>query len=91
MDHINKVEALADQFFCLEVSVKSEDVVIPLLKRLPPSYEYLITVLETMPMMELIMKYVTTHLIHKMSKRKKKDPKDDTATVVHQGKAGNPS
>ncbi len=50
LDHINKVKALADQLACLEVPVKDEDVVMTLLESLPPSYEYLITALETLPM-----------------------------------------
>ena len=45
LDHITKVKALADQLECLE-----EDIVMTLLKRLPASYEFVITALETMPM-----------------------------------------
>jgi hypothetical protein len=50
LDHINKVKAIADQLACLEVPVRDLDVVMTLLESLPPSYEYLITALETLPM-----------------------------------------
>ena len=60
LDHINKVKALAEKHICLEVLVENEDVVMVLIKSLPPSYEYLITTLETMPAKELTMQDVTT-------------------------------
>lgn len=38
-------------------------------------------------MKELLIEYVTTYLIHKMSKRKKKEPQgDNVAMVLFQGK-----
>ncbi len=90
LDHINKVKALADQLACLEVPVRDEDIVMTLLESLPASYEYLITALETMPMKELTMEYVTARLMHEVSKRKEKEPQgDDAAMMLRQGKAGN--
>jgi hypothetical protein len=74
LDHINHVKILADQFACMEVSVRGEDIVMTLLESLPPSYEYLITALETKAREELTMDYVTARLMHKVSKRKEKDP-----------------
>jgi hypothetical protein len=59
LDHVNNVKVFVDQRACLEV---------PVLKSLPELYEGLITALETMPMNELMMEYVTTRLIHEMSK-----------------------
>ena len=89
LNHINKVKGLADQLACLEVPVRDEDVVMTLLESLPPSYEYLITALETMPMKELTMEYVTARLMHEMSKKKEKEPQgDDAAMVSKQGKGG---
>ncbi len=85
LDHINKVKALADQLACLEVPVRDEDVVM--LERLPPSYEYLITALETLPMQDLTMEFVTARLMHEVSKRREKEPQgDDAAMVSTQGK-----
>ena len=74
LDHINKVKTLADQLLCLEVPVKDEDVVMTLLESLPTSYEYLITALETRPMKELTLEFVTARLMHEVSKRKEKEP-----------------
>ena len=89
LDHINKIKALADQLACLEVPMRDEDVVMTLLDSLPPSYEYLITALETLPMKDLTMEYVTSRLMHEVSKRKEKEPQgDDAALVSNQGKGG---
>lgn len=52
--------------------MKNEDVVMTLFKKLPPSYKYMITTLETMPMKELTMECMTVHLMHVISKRKEK-------------------
>ncbi len=92
LDHINKVKALVDQLACLEVPVRDEDVVMTLLESLPPSYEYLITTLETLPMQDLTMEFVTARLMHEVSKRKEKEPQGDDATMVStQGKGGTTS
>ena len=81
-DHINKVKSLVDQLTCLEVAIKDEDVVITLLDSLPTSYEHLITALETRPMKELILEFVTARLMHEVNKRKEKEPQGDEATMV---------
>jgi hypothetical protein len=92
LDHINKVKALADQLACLEVPVRDEDVVMTLLESLPPSYEYLITALETLPMQDLTMEFVTARLMHEVSKRREKEPQgEDAAMVSMQGKGGTTS
>ena len=43
LDHINQMKALVDQLTCLVVPIRDEDLVMTLLKSLPPSYEHLIT------------------------------------------------
>lgn len=76
LDHINKVKVFADQLACLEVFVRNKDISMTLLENLPPSYEYLITGLETMLMKELTMEYAMAHLMHVISKKKgNKNPK----------------
>ena len=91
LDHVNKVKGLADQLACLEVPVREEDIVMTLLESLPASYEFLITALETMPMKELTMEYVTARLMHEMSKRKEKEPQgEEVALVSRQSKGGDP-
>jgi len=82
LDHINKVKALANQLAFLEVPVRDEDVVMTLLESLAPSYEYLITVLETLPMQALTIEFVTARLMHEVSKRKEKEPQGDDAVMV---------
>ena len=77
LDHVNKVKKIADQPAHLEVLVREEDIVIYLLESLPTSYENLITLLETIPLKELMMEYIMIHLMHEMSKRKE-NPKTKT-------------
>ena len=89
LDHINKVKSLADQLMCLEVPLKDEDIVMTLLDSLPSSYEHLITALETRPMKELTLEFITARLMHEVAKRKEKEPQgDDAAMVSRQGKGG---
>lgn len=82
LDHINKVKSLADQLTCLDVGVKDEDVVMTLLESLPPSYEHLITALETRPVKELTVEFITSRLMHEVSKRKEREPQGEDAAMV---------
>ena len=56
--------------------MKDEDVVMSLLDSLPPSVNYLITALETRPISELTLDFITTRLMHKVSKKKEKEPNE---------------
>lgn len=90
LDHVKKIKELTYQIVCLNVSVKNGNIVMTLLNNLPASYEYLITVLETLPMKELRVDSMMACLIYDMSKCKKKKPRgEDTAMVVRQSKGGN--
>ena len=82
LDHINKVKSLADQLTCLEVPIKEGDVVMTLLDSLPPSFVHLITALETRPMNELTLDFITARLMHEVSKRKEKEPQGDDAAML---------
>ena len=82
LDHINKVKGLADQLACLEVPVTDGDIVMTLLESLPPSYEYLITALETRDMKELDMDFITARLVHEVSKRKENETQDGGAALL---------
>ena len=82
LDHINKVKVLADQFAYLKVPVRDEDIVMTLLKNLPTSYKFLITIMETMLMKDLTMNYVTVCLMHKMPKHKENDPQYEDAAML---------
>ncbi len=46
--HINTVKALADQLRSIEVNITDEDVYMVLLMSLPPSFDNLVTSLESM-------------------------------------------
>ena len=92
LTHINQMKALADQLNCLEVPVKDEDIVMTLLESLPPSFENLITALETLRLKDLTMEFVTARLMHEVSKRKEKELHgDDAALVSRQNKGGHSS
>ena len=89
LDHVNKIKALADELACLEAPVTDGDVVMTLLESLPPSYEFLITALETRPIHELTMEFVTARLMHEMTKRKENEAQGEgSALVSRQGKGG---
>ena len=88
LEHINKVKSLADQLTCLEMPMKDDDVVMTLLDSLPPSFEHLITALETRPRKELTLNFITVCLMHEVSKRKEKEPQgDDAAMLSRQSRA----
>ena len=74
LDHVNKVKAFTNQLVCLNIAVKNENIIMTMLESLPVLFKYLITVIGTMPMNELMMVYVTTRLVHEMLKRKEKEP-----------------
>ncbi len=46
--HINMVKALADQLRSIEVKIEDEDMYMVLLMSLPPSFDNLVTSLESM-------------------------------------------
>ncbi len=72
--------------------MRDEDVVMTLLESLPPSYEYLIIALETLPMQDLTMEFLTARLMHEVSKRREKEPQGDDAVMVStQGRGGTTS
>jgi hypothetical protein len=64
------------------VPIRNEDIVMTLLEILSPSYEHMMTGLETMPIKELTMKYVMTCFIHEMSTRNDKEPQDDDDDIM---------
>lgn len=61
--------------------MRDEDIVLTLLESLPASYEYLIIALDTMPMKELTMDFVTTRLMHEISMRKENEPQGEVRSM----------
>ena len=82
LEHINNIKALADQLACLDVPMKEEDIVMTLLDSLPPSFEHLITALETLTLADLKMEFVVSRLMHEVSKRKEKGAQSGESTLV---------
>jgi hypothetical protein len=68
--HINMVKALADQLHSIEVNIMNEDVDTVLLMSLPPSFDNLVTRLESMSTKDVNLQFIVTKLLHEMSKRK---------------------
>lgn len=87
--HINKVKALADQLNGADVNITDGDIVMTLLESLPPSYEYLIVAMESRPIAELTLDYVTSRLLHELSRRKENETRGDSAALMaKQSKSG---
>lgn len=55
--------------------MRGEDTIMTMLERLPALYEYLITAIETMPLKDLTMDYVTGRLMHEILKFKRRSLK----------------
>src|SRR5579875_408018 len=90
LEHINNIKALADQLACLEVPMRDDDIVMTLLDSLPPSFEHLITALETLKFADLTIEFVTGRLMHEVNKRKEKGaPSGEAALVAAQYKGRN--
>ena len=77
--HIKKVKALADQLIGADVNITDGDIVVTLLESLLPSYEYLIVAMESRPINELTLDYVTSRLLHELSRRKENETRSDSA------------
>ncbi len=69
--HINMVKALANQLRSIEVNIEDEDVYMVLLMNLPPSFDNLVTSLESMSTKDVDLQFIIARLLHEVSKRKK--------------------
>jgi len=56
--HINTVKALADQLRSIDVNIRNEDVYMVLLMSLPPSFDNLLTSLESMSMKDVDLQFI---------------------------------
>lgn len=89
LDRVNKVKAFVDQIVYLEVPVREGNIIMIFLESLLMSNEYPITALNTMPTKE----YITTRLMHKMSKHKENEPqgKDEVMMSCQNNVSDSPS
>jgi len=68
--HINMVKGLADQLRSIEVNIMDEDVYMVLLMSLPPSFDNLVTILESMSTKDVDLQFIVTRLLQEVCKRK---------------------
>ncbi len=79
--HINTVKAFADQLCSIKVNVTDEDIYMVLLMSLPPSFDNLVTSLESMSTNDVDFQFIVARLFHEMSKRKECESFETTALV----------
>jgi hypothetical protein len=79
---INTVKALIDQLRSIEVNITYEDVYMVLLMNLPPSFDNLVTSLESMSTKDVDLQFIVTRLLHEVSKRKECES-FETSTLVN--------
>ncbi len=79
--HINTVKALADQLRSIKVNIMDEDVYMVLLMNLPPSFDNLVTSLESMSTKDVDLQFIIARLLHEVSKRKECESSETTALV----------
>jgi hypothetical protein len=68
--HINTVKAFVDQLRSMEVNIRNEDVYMELIMNLPPSFDNLITSLESMSTKDVDLQFNVIRLLHEVSKIK---------------------
>jgi len=79
--HINTVKAFADQLRSIEVNITDEDVYMVLLMSLPPSFDNIVTSLESMSTKDVDLQFIVARLLHEVSKRKECESSETTVLV----------
>ncbi len=79
--HINTVKALAEQLCSIEVNITDEDAYMVLLMSLPPSFDNLVTSLESMSTKDVDLQFIVARLFHEVSKRIECESSETTALV----------
>jgi hypothetical protein len=79
--HINRVKTLEDQLCSIDMNITNEDVYMVLLMSLLPSFDNLITSLESMSTKDVNFRFIITRLFHEVPKRKKCESSETTALV----------
>jgi hypothetical protein len=85
--HINMVKALANQLCSIEVKIENEDVYMVLLMSLPPSFDNLVTSLESMSTKDVDLQFIVARLLHEVSKRKENESTEYAALLNKTHKA----
>jgi hypothetical protein len=77
--HINMVKVLADQLRSIEVKIEDEDVYMVFIMSLPPSFDNLVTSLESMSIKDVDLQFIVVRLLHDVSKRKESESTENAA------------
>jgi hypothetical protein len=79
--HINMVKALVDQLRSIEVKIEDEDVYMVLLMSLLPSFDNLVTSLESMSTKDVDLQFIVVRLLHEVSKKKESENTKNVALL----------
>jgi len=79
--HINTVKALVDQLHSIEVNIMDEYVYMVFLMNLPPSFDNLVTSLESMSTKDVDLQFIVARLLDEVSKRKECESSKTTTLV----------
>jgi hypothetical protein len=78
--HIDMVKALVDQLCSIEVRIEYEDMYMVLLMSLPPSFDNLVTSLESRSTKDVDFQFIVIRLLHEVSKRKESESTKNAIT-----------
>jgi hypothetical protein len=79
--HINTVKALGDQLCSIEVNITDEDVYMVFLMSLHPSFDNLVTSLESMSTKDVDLPFIVARLLDEVSKRKECESSETTTLI----------
>jgi hypothetical protein len=85
--HINMVKVLANQLRSIEVKIEDEDAYMVLLMSLPPSFDNLVTSLESMFTKDVDLQFIVVQLLHEFSKRKESESTENSTLLNKTHKA----
>jgi hypothetical protein len=71
----------------IEVNIENEDVYMVLLMNLPPSFDNLVTSLESMSTKDVDLQFIVARLLHEVSKRKESESKENATLLKKTHKA----
>jgi hypothetical protein len=81
------VKALANQLRSIEVKIENEDVYMVLFMSLPPSFDNLVTSLESMSTKDVDLQFIVAQLLQEVSKRKESENMENAALLNKTHKA----
>ena len=73
------------------MAITDGDIVMTLLEIFPSSYEYPTIAMESRPIHKLTLDYVTSRLLHELSRRKKNESRGETSALLAKQSRGGAS